>query len=112
MKSGEKSIDLTGRRLIAMRDVQDTLAAGATSIVAAANCVVTPSAHDFLQQHGIELVASTTLPATSPVVQANSSPTPASDWSRHGTAATARFSPPITETKASGRRERCSTSCS
>ena len=56
MKNGEKSIDLTGRRLIAMRDVQDALAAGATSIVTAANCVVTPSARDFLQQHGIELV--------------------------------------------------------
>jgi len=39
-----------------MRDVQDALAAGATSIVAAGNCVVTPSARDFLQQHGIELV--------------------------------------------------------
>ncbi len=41
-----------------MRDAQDALAAGATSIVAAANCVVTPSARDFLQQHGIELVMS------------------------------------------------------
>ncbi len=39
-----------------MRDVQDALAAGATSIVAAANCVVTPSARDLLQQHDIELV--------------------------------------------------------
>ena len=56
MKSGEKSIDLGGRKLIAMRDVQDAVTAGATSIAVAANSVVTPSARDFLQQHGIELV--------------------------------------------------------
>ena len=56
MKSGAKSIDLGERKLIAMRDVQDAVAAGATSIVVAANSVVTPSARDFLQQHGIELV--------------------------------------------------------
>jgi hypothetical protein len=83
VKNGEKRIDLTGRKLIAMRDVQDALAAGATSIVTAANCVVTPSAHDFLRQHGIELVENATLPAPSPVAQANSSPTPASDSSGH-----------------------------
>ena len=57
MKSEKKSIDFSGRRLVAMRDVQDALAAGATSIATAANCVVTPSARDFLQQHGMELVA-------------------------------------------------------
>ena len=56
MKSGAKSIDLGERRLIAMRDVQDAVTAGATSIVVGANSVVTPSARDFLQQHGIELV--------------------------------------------------------
>ncbi len=56
MKNGDKSIDLGGRRLIAMRDVQDAVAAGASSIAVAANSVVTPSARDFLQQHGIELV--------------------------------------------------------
>ena len=56
MKSGTKSIDLGERRLIAMRDVQDAVTAGATSIVVAANSIVTPSARDFLQQHGIELV--------------------------------------------------------
>jgi len=66
VKNGEKSIDLGGRKLIAMRDVQDAAAAGAGIIVAAANSVVTPSARDFLQQHGIELVidkASSSAPA-------------------------------------------------
>lgn len=57
MKKDEKSIDLTGRKLVAVRDVQDAVAAGATSVVTAVNCVVTPAAKDMMQQHGIELVA-------------------------------------------------------
>jgi L-fuculose-phosphate aldolase len=56
VKNEAKSIDLGGRKLIAMRDVQDAATAGATSIAVAANTVVTPSARDFLQQRGIELV--------------------------------------------------------
>ena len=56
MKNEEKSIDLTNRKLVAVRDVQDALSAGATSILAAANCVITPSARDLMQQHDIELV--------------------------------------------------------
>jgi L-fuculose-phosphate aldolase len=79
VKNGEKSIDLGGRRLIAMRDVQDAVTAGATSIVVAANSVVTPSARDFLQQHGVELVMEkvaggsqrTAEPAASSVVAAS-----------------------------------------
>ena len=72
MKNGQKSIDLTGRRLIAMRDVQDALAAGANSILAAPNCVITPSARDFLQQHGIELNGSADAAAPSASAQTNS----------------------------------------
>jgi L-fuculose-phosphate aldolase len=56
LKNEKKSIDLSGRKLVVMRDVQDALAEGATSVLTAANCVVTPSARDFLQQHGIEQV--------------------------------------------------------
>jgi L-fuculose-phosphate aldolase len=78
VKNGKKSIDLAGRRLISMRDAQDALAAGATSIVTAAGCVVTPSARDFLQQHGIELGASAeTSSATDPLAPANGSSAPA-----------------------------------
>ena len=73
MKNGQKSIDLTDRRLIAMRDAQDALAAGASSILAAQNCVVTPSARDFLQQHGIELDAGTDAPTPSASAQPNAS---------------------------------------
>ncbi len=56
MKNEEKSIDLTSRKLLAVRDVQDAVSSGATRVVAAENCVVTPSARDLLQQHGVELV--------------------------------------------------------
>jgi L-fuculose-phosphate aldolase len=72
VKNGEKSIDLGGRKLVAMRDVQEALTAGATSIVTAANCVVTPSARDFLQQHGIELIADASSNAASAAVVASS----------------------------------------
>jgi L-fuculose-phosphate aldolase len=54
----EKSIDISSRRVVAMRDVQDAVAAGATSIRVAENCVVTPSARDFLQQRNVALVTS------------------------------------------------------
>jgi L-fuculose-phosphate aldolase len=66
VKNGDKSIDLGGRKLIAMRDVQDALSAGAASIVVAANSIVTPSARDFLQQHGIELVMEDAAAASAP----------------------------------------------
>ena len=56
MKNEEKSIDLTSRKLLAVRDVQDAVSSGATRVVAAENCVVTPSARDLLQQHGVQLV--------------------------------------------------------
>src|ERR1022692_1422933 len=38
-----------------MRDVQEAVAAGATRLVIAENCVVTPSARDFLQQRNVAL---------------------------------------------------------
>jgi len=49
----DKSVNLAGRRVLAMRDVQEAAAAGASRIVIAENCVVTPSARDFLQQRSI-----------------------------------------------------------
>jgi L-fuculose-phosphate aldolase len=55
----------TNRKLVSMRDAQDAHAKGAKSITVAENCVVTPSARDFLLQNKIELVAngSSTAPA-------------------------------------------------
>ena len=55
MKSESKDIDISSQRVVTMRDAQSARAAGATRLLAAENCVVTPSARDFLQQHGIEL---------------------------------------------------------
>ncbi len=56
MNNEEKSIDISSRKVVAMRDVQDAVAAGATRLLIAENCVVTPSARDFLQQNNIALV--------------------------------------------------------
>jgi L-fuculose-phosphate aldolase len=52
-----KSIDITGQKLVAMRDAQSAVSAGATTVLISENCVVTPSARDFLAQHNIALVA-------------------------------------------------------
>lgn len=73
VKSEVKHIDLTGKKLISLRDAREVLAAGAGRIVTAAGCVVTPSARDFLTQHAIALVANEGRPATpvgSPIPQA------------------------------------------
>ena len=51
-----KSIDISGQKLVAMRDAQSALAGGATRLLICENCVVTPSARDFLAQHNIALV--------------------------------------------------------
>ena len=77
MKKEEKCIDLTGHRLIAMSDAQDALAAGASRIIAAANCVVTPTASNFLEQHGIAVVTITAPGSPSPSVPPDSSSAPA-----------------------------------
>jgi len=53
-----KTIDITGLKLVALRDVQGALAAGASRVLTAENCVVTPSARDFLTQHNIAIDSS------------------------------------------------------
>lgn len=60
MSRQEKSIDISNRRVLAMRDVQEAVAAGATRILLAGNCVITPSARDLLQQHNIATVSNCT----------------------------------------------------
>jgi L-fuculose-phosphate aldolase len=56
VNNGEKSVDLSGRRVVAMRDVQEAVTAGATLVLVAERSIVTPSARDFLQQRNIKLV--------------------------------------------------------
>lgn len=55
VKSETKDIDLTGKKLIILRDARDAHAAGTGRILVAESCVVTPSARDFLAQQGIAL---------------------------------------------------------
>ncbi len=57
MKKETKHIDISGQRVVTMRDAQSALASGATQLLVAENSVITPSARDFLQQHGIEIAA-------------------------------------------------------
>jgi L-fuculose-phosphate aldolase len=56
----QKTIDISSRKVVTMRDVQDAVSAGAHRLVTSANCVITPSARDFLQQRNILLVANGT----------------------------------------------------
>ena len=77
MSNDQKSIDISSRKVVAMRDVQEAVASGATRIVIAQNCVVTPSAKDFLQQRNVALVttgasAAAAAPSATPIVAANS----------------------------------------
>src|ERR1035437_7484828 len=69
VKSKMKSIDITSQKLVAMRDAQNAVAAGANKVLIAENCVVTPSARDFLAQHNIALVANGKGSAASQPVQ-------------------------------------------
>ena len=57
MKNEAKSVDISGQKVVTMRDAQSALAAGASHVLIGENCVVTPSARDFLTQHNIALAA-------------------------------------------------------
>jgi L-fuculose-phosphate aldolase len=57
VKNEVKSVDISGQRVVTMRDAQSAVAAGAGRVLIGENCVVTPSARDFLTQHNIALVA-------------------------------------------------------
>jgi len=74
VKNEKKSIDISGLKLVAMRDVQGALAAGANQVIVGANSVLTPSARDFLAQNNIAVVAcekgNPTAPATQKAVPA------------------------------------------
>ncbi|MGH9589417.1 MAG: class II aldolase/adducin family protein, partial [Terracidiphilus sp.] len=57
MSNESKNTDLSSRRLLTLRDAREAAAAGATRVRVAQNCVVTPSARDFLQQQNMVLDA-------------------------------------------------------
>ncbi|HEV2134566.1 MAG TPA: class II aldolase/adducin family protein [Terracidiphilus sp.] len=53
--SDEAKNNLSSRKVLTLRDVQEAASAGAARIRVAENCVITPSARDFLQQRNIVL---------------------------------------------------------
>ncbi len=55
MKNEAKSFDISGKKLVSMRDVKEAAAAGASRVVVGDTSIVTPSARDFLSQRNIEL---------------------------------------------------------
>jgi len=73
-----KSIDLTGQKVLVIRDARSALAAGASQVLVCKHCVVTPSARDFLAQHNISLVTGSAAKSAAPAAYAQSSIVPAS----------------------------------
>lgn len=63
MTQAKKSIDISSRKVVTMRDVQDAVAAGAGSIVTSHQSIITPSARDFLQRENIEWVRNGHVPS-------------------------------------------------
>ena len=57
MSDEAKHKDLSSRKVLSLRDVQEAAGAGATRIRVAESCVVTPSARDFCAQRNIVLDA-------------------------------------------------------
>jgi L-fuculose-phosphate aldolase len=82
VKNEAKSIDITGQRLLAMRDAQSAHSAGASRILICENCVVTPSARDFLAQHHIAL--ETCVASNAPASAAQKGAAPAAGLSAYG----------------------------
>jgi L-fuculose-phosphate aldolase len=92
-----KSIDISGRKLVAMRDVEAALAAGANRVIVGENSVVTPSAHDFLVQHHIAVEANGKTTANAPRAAAAAAPAKSSAASKGSTANARLFSSPEAE---------------
>src|ERR1019366_294160 len=76
VKSEMKSIDISGQKLVAMRDVEGAKAAGASRLVIGDGCVITPSARDFLSQNNIALVTNGNGKSAAPAAQKESSSAP------------------------------------
>ncbi len=57
MTQEKNTIDLSSRKVVSLRDVQEAVSAGTGRIAIAAHSVITPSARDFLTQRNIELVS-------------------------------------------------------
>jgi L-fuculose-phosphate aldolase len=62
MTQESKTVDLSNRKVVTMRDVQDAVSAGASRVATCPRSVITPSARDFLQQRNIQIVCSAPAP--------------------------------------------------
>jgi L-fuculose-phosphate aldolase len=80
LNSSSKRIDLTGKKLVALRDVEAARAAGAGIIKIAEGSILTPSARDFVANNGMTVEScgcsdspKGSTPATIPVTAASGS---------------------------------------
>ena len=79
MTNEAKSISLTSCKVIALRDVNEAIAAGATRLIVPENCVITPSASDLMEQRHLTLERCGSCAAsTTALAPAAASPTTAS----------------------------------
>jgi len=98
MKNEMKTMDISGQKLVAIRDMQSALAAGASRVLVCENCVITPSARDFLVQHQIALVTNgKETPTASPVAAPASANTNGSAATKRSAANVRLFSTPEAE---------------
>lgn len=66
MSDEVKNTDLRNRKVLTLRDVQAAATAGTSRIQVAENCVITPSARDFLRQNNMVLDAAGTAASSAP----------------------------------------------
>ena len=77
MKTEDKSMDISSKKLVAMRDAETVLAAGVNRVLIGPKSIVTPSARDFLAQHNIALVVNGKSNGAAPVAEKKSAYPPA-----------------------------------
>jgi len=71
-----KSVNMASRKVIALRDVNEAIAAGATRLIVGNNCVFTPSAKDYIAQRSLTVEHCAPCAAAGPA-PATTTPAPA-----------------------------------
>lgn len=97
MTNEAKSINLTTRKVLSLRDAQEAVTAGASKLLVAENCVVTPSARDFVQQRGLSIEVC--LPCAAKAAAAAAALAPATVATRQPANAKLFFTPEAEEVK-------------
>ena len=101
MTNEAKSINLTARKVLSLRDVETAVASGATRITVAPGVVLTPSARDFVQQRSLrldtcELRLDTCEPCAAAVATGASSPLPTAATAATPSAVLTNAAAPVT----------------